>query len=120
MSELKLLKLEDRRLYLDLMEVFKLINGLTNYDRKELFELKCDNPRRGLVSNDCPNNIVIKRCNLEIRRNFFTSRVPEHWNDLPDDLKMTLSLQIFKSDLKTHLIAKYLDHPQTGEAVRQQ
>ena len=118
LSELKLLKLEDRRFYLDMLEVFKLITNRTNLERKDLFEIISDNPRMGLRSSDCPRNIILRRVNLDIRKNFFTNRIADHWNKLPEDLKMAQSLSAFKLNLKSHLIAKYLDAPPAGETGR--
>ena len=104
MIELGLLSLEDRRLYLDLMEVYKIIYGHVRLSRESIFELVGDAERRHTRGTDCPKNIVLKRCNLEIRRNFFSIRTAKSWNDLPDDLKLCDKMSLFKSNLKSHLI----------------
>ena len=103
MSELGMLSLENRRIYLDLVEVYKILNGHTKLNRIDLFELSGDTVRRATRGNDCPNNIVIQRCNLDVRQHFFTNRVAKSWNTLPTDLKMSRSLSIFKFNLKSHL-----------------
>ena len=105
--EMGLLTLKDRRTYLDLMEVFKIINGLTRVNRSELFELTGDADRRHTRNTECPNNIVIKRSNLEIRKNFFTTRAAQEWNNLPVDLKVCIRLAMFKMNLKSHLLSSY-------------
>ena len=105
LAQIELLTLEDRRIYLDMIEVYKMINGPSKLNQSDFFELQCDHPRRGLRSNDCPVNIIIKRYNLDIRRNFFTARTPEYWNKLPTELKLIGSLMAFKKGLKTHLIS---------------
>ena len=102
--ELNLLSLEDRRLYLDLMEVYKIIYGHVRISRDKIFELTGDTERRHTRGTDCPKNIVIKRSNLEIRRNFFSNRAAKSWNELPDDLKLCSKMSLFKSNLKSHLI----------------
>ena len=92
--------LENRRNYLDLVEVFKLIKGQTNVDRHKFFEILNDTERRITRNHDCPFNIVKERFNLEIRRNFFSNRVATSWNELPTDLKMIHRLEQFKNALK--------------------
>ena len=109
LSEIGLLSLKDRRIYLDLMEVFKLINGLTRVNRIDIFELTGDAARRHTRNTECPNNIVLKRCNLEIRRNFFSTRAALEWNKLPNDLKLCNRLSMFKTNLKSHLMQNYLE-----------
>ena len=70
----------------------------------DMFTLVGDNPRRNTRSADCPLNIVVKRCNLDVRRNFFSIRVAQPWNDLPSDLKTCPSISMFKANLKTYLL----------------
>lgn len=38
-----------------------------------------------------------------MKKNFFTVRVPEHWNRLPREVVESPSLNIFKSHLDTYL-----------------
>ena len=104
LAMLKMLTLENRRKYLDLVETYKIIKRLTRVDSNEIFELVGDNPRRNTRSNDCPVNIVVKRCNLDIRRHFFPLRVAQTWNDLPADMKLCNSISMFKVNLKQYLI----------------
>ena len=108
-KELGLLTLENRRLYLDMVETFKLIHNHTKIDRAEMFELYGDIDRRHTRAADFPLNIVSKRSNLEIRRHFFSNRVTEYWNGLPNDLKTDRNLSKFKFNLKQHLMATHLE-----------
>ena len=110
LHELGLLTLKDRRVYLDLVEVYKIINGLTRMDRNALFVLTGDAERRHTRNTECPLNIVLKRSNLEIRRNFFSTRAAIEWNSLPVDIKMCTRLSMFKTNLKSHLMTNYLEH----------
>ena len=102
--ELKLLSLADRRLYLDLVEVYRIVYGLSTFERRDCFTLVSDMDRRPTRGTDCPLNIVLERSNLEVRRNFFTQRVANSWNGLPTDLKMSIHLKTFKASLKDHLL----------------
>ena len=96
LTELKLLSLEDRRLYMDLVEVYRIVHGLSTIERREYFKLVSDGDRRPTRGTDCPLNIVVERSNLDIRRSFFTQRVVTPWNELPTDLKMSQKLALFK------------------------
>ena len=107
--ELNMFDLATRRVYLDLVETYKIIKGITRLNREDIFELISDSQHRPTRSNDCPLNIVIKRSRLDIRRNFFSARVAEQWNSLPTDLKEWNSLNMFKGNLKSHLKHAYLD-----------
>ena len=103
--EIGLLSLSDRRVYLELVETFKIIKGFTNIDRPALFELYGDTQRRFTRVTECPINIVPKRSNLDIRRHFYTNRIVSNWNALPNDMKLLDSLICFKKSLKSHLIS---------------
>ncbi|KFV88466.1 hypothetical protein N308_06451, partial [Struthio camelus australis] len=40
-----------------------------------------------------------KKFHLNLRKNFFTVRVPEHWSRLPGEVVESPSLEIFKTRL---------------------
>ena len=105
LSEIGLLSLEKRRVYLELVETFKIIKGLTNIDRSELFELCGDSERRHTRATNCPLNIILKRSHLDIRKHFYTNRVVNSWNNLPNEIKESVSLISFKKTLRLHLMA---------------
>ena len=109
LKELEMLDLTTRRQYLDLVETFKIIHGITRLNRSDIFEIVGDNPRRATRSTDCHLNIITGRCSLDIRRNFFSMRMAEPWNALPYDMKTCPSLSMFKSNLKNHLLNLYSD-----------
>ena len=102
--EIELLSLSDRRIYLDLIEVFKILKGYVNLNYRDLFTTINDANRRSTRMTDCPYNIVGTRCNLDVRKNFFTMRIVGYWNDLPLDIKMESRLVTFKNKLKQHLL----------------
>ena len=107
LSELGILSLEDRRLYLDLVETFKIIKGFDNVKCVDYFTLISDVHRPMTRTNDSPLNIVPSRCNLDIRRHFFINRVAAHWNGLPVELKELSRLHSFKNELKRFMLTTY-------------
>ena len=39
-----------------------------------------------------------QRVNKELRRNGFTSRITDYWNDLPDQVVMAVNANVFKGE----------------------
>ena len=74
--------LEQRRLRGDLIEMFKIIKGFDNVDRKQFFTLASDDPQhydiRGHVYRIVPPHAHTTR-----RKSFFDIRTIHTWNKLP-------------------------------------
>ena len=98
--ELDLLTLADWRTYLDLVETYKIIHGIKNSSPSFFFESTGTGSRRVTRMTGYPRNVVAQRCKLDIRKNFFTNRVAEPWNDLPSDIKDAPNVNCFKSKSK--------------------
>ena len=80
-------------------QVYKILHGL---DRVEpLFEMAADGERATRAAAD-PLNVRIPRARLEIRKNFFTIRVAEHWNRIQTEIKDARSDNSFKRLYKAH------------------
>ena len=62
----------------DLIEAFKILNDFTNVQMRTAFTLNATQFTRGH-----PFKLVKSRCNLELRRHFFTNRLVNQWNSLP-------------------------------------
>ena len=94
MRELGLFSLEKRRLWGDLIVVFQYLKGAYKKDGESLFSRACCNRTRS-------NGFKIERgrFRLEIRKNFFTMRVVEHWHRLPREVVNAPSLETFKARL---------------------
>ncbi len=49
-----------------------------------------------------PTNIRIQAARLEVRRNFFSHRVPAAWNSVPGEIRQAKTAQAFKQAYKVH------------------
>ena len=103
LAELEILSLKNRRLQLDLTQVFKIVHGIDRVDSRTWFELVGQQPNTNTRLTSHPYNIKGGRANLEIYRNFFSNRIVAHWNALPPQLKENQSLPCFKTRLREHL-----------------
>ena len=82
LRELKLPTLRFRRLRGDMIEVYKILTG--RYDKKvadDIFEVCSNKITRGLSMK-----LNKKRCRIDIRKYYFTNRVVDIWNDLPESV----------------------------------
>jgi hypothetical protein len=91
---LNLTTLETRRIRGDLIEVFKMFNGLDYLDPLMFFELNTA-PTRGHSLK-----LVKPRCRLDVRKFSFAHRVIDIWNSLDENkTKACDSLISFKNRL---------------------
>ena len=101
LKQVNLLSLQDRRIFLDLTFMFKLIHNLTDLNFNNFFSYKTSS-----YSLRCHSlQIYIKKeFNSSIWSNSFFVRVPKLWNSLPAPIATAESLSSFNSLLKTHLL----------------
>lgn len=96
-AELNIQSLEDRRIRGDLIQTWKIIH-LEGFKCSQFFTLVRDtHPANGTRFYSDPLNILQQRSNLELRKNFFSLRVVEHWNNLPTTIKNASSVNSFKN-----------------------
>ena len=98
LSELGLQTLHERRVKFDMVETFKIVKGFSNSPHTRWFTLVGETIGRETRNRSYTDNIVIKRCNGEVRRNFFSQRVGELWNSIPDAIKNSPSINSFKKN----------------------
>ena len=97
LGELKLTTLAERRLRGDLIETFKIVNGLVDYGQN-VFRLS----RSG-------SNIISKSLNdgdvdsgvKKLRYQFIAERVKPFWNNLPIHVKNSSNVDMFKANLES-------------------
>ena len=75
----------------------------------ELFDVEVS-PKLPLAENKLRGNnlkLFKRRANLELRRNFFTFRIVDNWNALPNNVVSAKSLNSFKNNLDR----EWVNHP---------
>jgi hypothetical protein len=98
-KKLGLMTLEERRERGDLIEVFKILKGLTRIDPAEFWEVREARNGARLVKELANNG-------RRQRQNFFSYRVIQKWNLLPTEMKMSPSLASFKNRLDEKILRK--------------
>jgi len=94
LQRLNLWTLQGERVRADLIEVFKLINGLTNLNFEVFFEFDTNSRTRGHA-----RKLIKNRFNRDLRQHFFTERIIDIWNKLDDQTVLASSLNNFKWNL---------------------
>ena len=77
LKRLGLWSLEERRNRADLIEVFKMVKGLSGIPMESMFEFSTTKHLRGHELK-----LTKHRSKLEVRRHFFTERLVNRWNSL--------------------------------------
>ena len=94
LQELGMVTLAERRHQTDMLQVYKVLNGKDKVMHSEWF-VKTASGERVTRSAADPLNLRVPAPRLEVRRHFFTQRVPEHWNRVPPALKSAATVNAF-------------------------
>jgi len=98
LSELGLLNLEKNGLGDDLIKVYKYHKCGSPRDMVSLFSVVCGDWTRGNS-----HKLEHRKFCTNMRRNFFTVMLTEHWIRLSREVMDSPSLEIFKTRLDAHL-----------------
>ena len=77
-----------------MVQVYKIMNDIDKVDKDKLFAMSQYAGTRGH-----PFKIYKKRFRLNIRGNYFSNRIIDSWNELPENTVMAPTLNSFKSRL---------------------
>ena len=86
-----------RRLKGDMIETYKLLSGMYDPTVSNIFTQVQDGITRGHSKK-----LMKLRTNSTLRAHFFTHRITNDWNALPDHVVTAPSLNAFKNRLDTH------------------
>ena len=102
LKELHWLPLRQRIIYKLCVHIYKCIN-----DTGPIYLNQCiahyEPGRPGLRSGSDRSLLVVQRTKNSAADKSFTVAGPKLWNDLPNNIRLCESLQVFKKQLKTHL-----------------
>jgi hypothetical protein len=100
LAELDLPSLAERRMEADMVQTYKILSDdSVNYSEK--WFVKMENGRYTRRSTGMM--LRLPRAAHNFRRGFFSCRLPEHWNNLPREVKEAGHAGQFKSRYRTHL-----------------
>ena len=102
---LDLYSIKERLLRADLIKCWRIFHGLCPINPQDLWEMATVGRTRG-------NSLKIKvcRCQLDSSKRYFTTRVINAWNLLPDETVTQSPLHKFKSCLATDLGDRLFEH----------
>ena len=92
--------MEERRKRGDLIQAYRVLNRVDAVDPSLWFTL--EQPRQGALStrqNRGFKNVQKQEANIDLRRNFWSVRVVDQWNGLPDSVKECETVDYFKNSI---------------------
>jgi hypothetical protein len=101
LEELEMTTLEERRHRADMLQVFMILTEKDNVDKSTWFKMASEGTVR-MTQATGTLNLVKPRTRLEVRSNFFSIRVVEEWNKVPENIKMARSVGQFKRLYNQH------------------
>ena len=98
--------LKERRERGDLIEAYKVMNGINRVDKNDWFHFRNEEDARSTRATTTitaegesrkENVLFMQHVRLEIRKNSYNVRVIKKWNSLPEEIKSVKSLNAFKN-----------------------
>ena len=100
LKEVGLTSLEERRSRGDMIQTFRIINEVDNVEAETWFTFASEREREGATSTRHSRDttkLVQGDSKYELRRNFFSQRVPNQWNSLPQATRQQNTVLGFKA-----------------------
>jgi hypothetical protein len=97
-KELKIDTLQERRRINDMTQVYKLVSGRDRIDRVRLFN-HVQAGRTRMAAD--PLNIRQDYARTDTRMNFFSQRITSDWNKIPNEIKTSSSVSVFKEKYRS-------------------
>ena len=100
LKEVGLTSLEERRSRGDMLQTFRIINEVDNVEAETWFTFASERVRDGATSTRHSRDtttLVQGDSKHELRRNFFSQRVPNQWNSLPQATRQQTTVLGFKA-----------------------
>ena len=104
LKEVGLTTLELRRQRGDMIQVWKILHQKDDVDPQTWFKMASESDRHTRQSSN-PWNLSTGTGNNDVRLNFFSIRVVEQWNSLPDSVKSAETMNSFKNSYDSHIAA---------------
>ena len=96
LAKLGMQSLEERRRRGDQIQCFKTVNGYGDIDPNAWFRFVRDRHDVDTRNHEA-DNMVLEKCRLNVRKNFFVNRIVKDWNDLPMEVRRASSINSFKN-----------------------
>jgi hypothetical protein len=84
-----------------MLQTFKIVRGIDKVNSEDWFQMAAQ-AERATRSTDGPLSIRPRAARLEVRRNFFSTRVVDSWNQIPCNVKNARNVGMFKRLYRTH------------------
>ena len=99
LKEAGMITLEQRRQRGDMIQVYKIMTKKENVDPEIWFHSLEDHRGEGIRARYSAGlyNVRHQASNNKVRRNFFSQRICHSWNALPDHVKASTSVNMFKN-----------------------
>ena len=116
LKAVRLTTLVDRRIRGDMLETYKILNGIDDVDYSTWFTLVNEQHQMTRQSVNVADdgtvtrtmNLAKPKARLEVRKNFFSCRVVDNWNNLPVHVKNAGNVLEFKSRYDDNTAGKQL------------
>jgi len=96
LNALRLTTLYDKRLRGDLIETYKIMSGKEKVPRQQFFLLQS----KGYCTRGHVMKLQVQRSRLDVRRHFFSQRVVQNWNRLPQNVVETTTVNIIQTTIR--------------------